>query len=146
MPHKLRKCRRNRGSRTCGYGKVGQHRDQGSKPNRKCGRHKHKWSYVIRYEPDYFSKRGFTSPRSLRQKGMTINVGRLEEIAGKLTIGKGESESQIDLGSLGYSKLLGAGKITRPINVRVASCSEAASEKVKGAGGAVLAEIEKEGE
>ena len=84
MPHRLRKSRKNRGTRTCGYGKVGQHRDQGAKPERKAGRHKHKWSYVIRYLPNYFGKRGFTSPKSLRQKVRIINVGKLEEIAANI--------------------------------------------------------------
>ena len=47
MPHKLRKIRKFRGSRTQGYGRIGQHRDSGSKGNRKVGRHKHLWSKVV---------------------------------------------------------------------------------------------------
>jgi len=73
MPHKLRKTRKMRGSRTVGYGRVGQHRDQGSKGYRKSGRHKAGWSWVQRYDPDYFGKDGFTSPKSLRQKVNVIN-------------------------------------------------------------------------
>ncbi|HDI42660.1 MAG TPA: 50S ribosomal protein L15, partial [Candidatus Bathyarchaeota archaeon] len=31
MPHRLRKTRKYRGSRVCGYGRVGQHRKSGVK-------------------------------------------------------------------------------------------------------------------
>jgi large subunit ribosomal protein L15 len=146
MPHRLRKSRKNRGSRTCGYGKVGQHRDQGAKPERKAGWHKHKWSYVIRYLPDYFGKRGFTSPKSLRQKVRIINVGKLEEIAANIPEAKEKENVFMDLDSLGYTKLLGTGEIRKPLTVKVAFCSKSASEKVKAAGGEILAEVEEKGE
>lgn len=144
MPHRLRKSRKNRGSRTCGYGKVGQHRDQGAKPERKCGRHKHKWSYVIRYEPNYFEKKGFTSPRSLRQSLKVVNVGKLDQMAGELPAEKGRYFLNLD--NLGYTKLLGTGKVTKPLAVKVASCSESASRKIKEAGGEVLAEAQEKEE
>ena len=146
MPHRLRKSRKNRGSRTCGYGKVGQHRDQGAKPERKAGWHKHKWSYVIRYLPNYFGKRGFTSPKSLRQKVRIINVGKLEEIAANIPEAKEKENVFVDLASLGYTKLLGTGEIRKPLTVKVAFCSKSASEKVKAAGGEILAEVEEKGE
>ena len=144
MPHRLGKSRKNRGSRTCGYGKVGQHRDQGSKPERKCGRHKHKWSYVQRYEPDYFDKRGFTCPRSLRRTGRVLNVRELDQIAAELPVENGKHS--VDLEALGYGKLLGTGKVTRALTVRVVSCSKSASQKIKDAGGEVLALTEEKGE
>jgi large subunit ribosomal protein L15 len=144
MPHRLRKSRKNRGSRTCGYGKVGQHRDQGAKPERKCGRHKHKWSYVIRYEPNYFEKKGFTSPKSLRQSLKVVNVGKLDQMAGELPAEK--DRYFLNLDNLGYTKLLGTGRVTKPLTVKVASCSESASRKIKEAGGEVLAEAQEKEE
>ena len=146
MPHKLRKTRKRRGSRTQGWGRVGQHRRTGSKGRRNPGRHKALWSYVIKYEPDYFGKHGFTSPKSLRQKTRVINVGTLEGMAGKFSVEKEEGKSFIDLESLGYTKLLGAGKITKRLTVKVASCSATAVEKVKKAGGQVLMEGQEAGE
>jgi large subunit ribosomal protein L15 len=142
MPHKLRKVRKKRGSRTHGYGRVGQHRCTGSKGFRKAGRHKAGWSYVLRYEPDYFGKRGFTSPKSLRQKANVINVGKLDEIAEKFSVEKEKGKSFIDLESLGYTKLLGTGKITKSLIVKVTSCSESAAEKIKNAGGQILMETQ----
>jgi len=146
MPHKLRKTRKNRGSRTQGYGRVGQHRDTGSKPNRKAGRHKHKWSYVLRYEPGYFGKQGFTSPKSLRQRINAVNVGRLDELAEKSAVENEKGKLFIDLESLGYNKLLGTGKITKPLSIKVSSCSKSAIEKVQQAGGQVLMETKEQGE
>jgi large subunit ribosomal protein L15 len=144
MPHRLRKSRKKRGSRTCGYGKVGQHRDQGSKPERKAGRHKHKWSYVLRYEPDYFSKTGFTSPRSLRRRVRVVNVGELDRMAKELSTREGKS--LLDLRVLGYDKLLGAGRVTKTLAVKVPSWSESASRKITAAGGEILEETEEKGE
>ena len=83
MPHKFRKIRKKRGSRTQGYGRVGQHRKSGSKGERKPGRHKHGWSYVLRYKPDYFKKKRFKSPKS-QKKNNIVNLKELEEIIVKL--------------------------------------------------------------
>jgi large subunit ribosomal protein L15 len=146
MPTRLRKSRKYRGSRTCGWGKVGQHRDQGAKPNRKAGRHKHKWSYVVKYEPDYFGRKGFTSPLSIRRKVKAINVGELDEMAQKLATRKEEDKLFIDLENLGYTKLLGGGRVTKPLTVKIAAFSESASQKVKDAGGEILAEATENGE
>ena len=145
MPQRLRKIRKKRGSRTHGYGRVGQHRCHGSKGYRKAGRHKAGWSYVLRYEPDYFGKKGFTSPKSLKQKVNVMNVGKLDEIASKFSTEKEEGKFFIDLESLGYTKLLGTGKVTKPLIVKVPSCSNSAAEKIKGAGGQILTEVQKHG-
>jgi len=143
MPHKLRKIRKQRGSRTHGWGRVGQHRAGGSRGGHgKAGFHKHKWSYVIKYEPDYFGKKGFTSPKSVRRKVNVINVGVLDEMAEKLSARKEKDKFFIDLESLGYTKLLGAGNVTKPLIVKVPSCSSSATEKVKEAGGQILIESE----
>jgi large subunit ribosomal protein L15 len=146
MPHKLRKIRKTRGSRTQGYGRVGQHRDHGSKGFRKVGRHKHLWSYVTTFEPDYFGKHGFTSRQSLKRQGNTINLQKLEEISGKFSVEKEEGKLSIDLTSLGYSKLLGTGQVSKALIVNVASCSKAASEKIKEAGGQILTKVQEPGE
>ena len=139
MPHKLRKIRKKRGSRTCGYGRVGQHRKSSSKSRRKVGRHKHGWSYVVKYEPDYFRRIGFTSPKSLIRQVNTINVGELEEIIYKVSPGGRRGKPLIDLTSMGYDKLLGKGEITRPVVVKVQSYSKRALEKIEEAGGEIIA-------
>ena len=141
MPQKLRKTRKMRGSRTHGYGQVGQHRKTGGKGRRKAGRHKAGWTYVIKHEPNYFGKRGFTSPQSLRHKTSIINVGQLEELADRLAEEQPEKKKEktvLDLNKLGYNKLLGMGNITSPLLVKIASHSENATKKIEKAGGQIL--------
>jgi large subunit ribosomal protein L15 len=144
LPHKLRKTRKKRGSRTCGYGQIGQHRKGGSKGERKAGRHKQGWTYVIKYEPEYFEKKGFTSLKERGRKINAINVGELDELVDKLAAeGKLERKGAkifLDLDKLGYDKLLGMGKITKPVLVKVASHSEAATKKIEEAAGQILKE------
>jgi large subunit ribosomal protein L15 len=134
MPHKLRKIRKFRGTRTIGYGRIGQHRDSGSKGGRKVGRHKHLWSWVVTHQPDYFGKSGFTSPKSLHSKVKTINLNKLNELTQTM---QGE-KAQINLTDLGYTKLLGTGKITKAMTIQVASYSKSAAEKIKEAGGEIV--------
>ncbi len=128
MPHKLRKIRKFRGSRTQGYGRIGQHRDSGSKGNRKVGRHKHLWSKIVTTEPNYFGKHGFHSPQALHKIERTINLSKLDQLA---------KAPQINLTEMGYTKLLGTGKLTKPLTIEVEYYSKSAAEKVKVAGGEI---------
>lgn len=147
MPTKDRKVRKQRGSRTHGWGQIGQHRAGGGRGGHgKAGLDKHKWTYVIKYDPTYWEKKGFVSTRTLGRKVSVINVGKLDDLADKL-----ESEKKLerknkkiflDLESLGYDKLLGTGEIIKPMLVKVASYSEAASRKLEEAGGQILKEKE----
>jgi large subunit ribosomal protein L15 len=134
MPHSLRRIRKTRGSRTQGYGRIGQHRDRGSSGYKKVGRHKHLWSWVTTYEPDYFNKSGFTSPQSLHRKNNAINLVKLAEISPVQEEGK----NIVDLTSLGYTKLLGMGTIKTALTIKVLACSKSAQEKVTAAGGEVI--------
>ena len=140
MPHKLRKHRKMRGSRTQGYGRVGQHRDSGSKGYRKVGRHKHLWSQVCNEKTPYFGKHGFHSPQAIHHKENVINLAKLEELT------RAQSEETINLTSLGYTKLLGTGKITKPITVTVTSASKSATQKITEAGGKIITEETQETE
>jgi large subunit ribosomal protein L15 len=108
------------------------------------GRHKHLWSYVTAHEPNYFGKKGFTSPQSLKRNENTINIKQLNDLTAK-TLGK-NGKTQINLTNLGYTKLLAAGKITKPFVITVASCSKTAAEKIEKAGGKVLTKNQENGE
>ncbi len=129
MPHKLRKIRKFRGSRTQGYGRIGQHRDSGSKGNRKVGRHKHLWSKIVTSDPNYFGKHGFTSPQSQTRIENTINLNKLDQLA---------KSPEINLTELGYTKLLGTGKITKALTIQVPAASKSAQHKVEEAGGKLV--------
>ena len=147
MPQKLRKTRKMRGSRTHGYGQIGQHRKGGGKGGRKASRHRcaraHKdgWTYIIKHEPNYYGTRGFTSPQSLHRKIRIINVGQLEELAEMLIteqqLEKRKKIAILDLNKLGYDKLLGMGNLTKPFTIKIASHSENAAKKIEKAGGKI---------
>jgi large subunit ribosomal protein L15 len=139
MPHKLRKHRKMRGSRTQGYGRIGQHRDSGSKGHRKVGRHKHLWSLVSNMDEKYFGKNGFHSPKAIHSKENAINLNKLIEITQP-------NQAEINLTEMGYTKLLGTGKITKALTITVAACSKTAMTKIEAAGGKVITETEEETE
>ena len=144
MPHKKRKVRKKRGSRTHGYGQVGQHRGGGQRGGKgKAGLRtsKHKWSFYVKNASTLFpEKRGFNPP--IRLAPRTINVGVLDEQVDKLLMDKqiinAEDGIAVNLNQLGYEKLLGAGKVTHPLIVSVAFSSKIAIEKIREAGGQVI--------
>jgi large subunit ribosomal protein L15 len=135
MPHKLRKIRKFRGTRTQGYGRIGQHRDSGSKGNRKVGRHKHLWSKIVTSEPNYFGKHGFHSPQAIHKIEKTINLQKVDQMA---------VSSDINLTELGYTKLLGSGKLTKALTIQVKEASKSAQQKVQNAGGKLILPIAEE--
>ena len=145
MPTKDRKVRRQRGSRTHGWGQVGQHRARGGRGGTgKAGLDKHKWTYVVKHDPTYWLKKGFVSARTLGKTVNIINVGKLDALADKLNsekkLERKDKKIILDLESLGYDKLLGTGEIVKPMLVKVASYSESASRKLEEAGGEILKE------
>ncbi len=135
MPTRLRKTRKTRGNRTLGWGRIGQHRKTGSRPYRKANRHKQGWSYVTTYEPDYFGKHGFTSRQSKTRNTNVIDIARLEQLAAKTP-----NDQIIDLTSMGYAKLLGTGKATKPLTIKIATASKTATQKITEAGGKLITE------
>ncbi len=138
-----KKSRYMRGSRTHGYGSIGQHRKSGSKGGRgAAGFHKHMWSWVVKYFPDWFGKHGFTRPVTITTEVRSINVGELNEIVKELEL-RGELKREndkyvVDLSTFGINKLLGRGKIERKVKVIVYSASEKAISKIEEAGGEVV--------
>ena len=141
MPHKKRKTRKERGSRTHGYGIVSQHRCGGQRGGRgKAGGHKHKWTHTVKYAPERFGKYGFEPPR--RREVRAINVGELEQQVSELITNKKAEKTEegirIDLDKLGYDKLLGRGQVTQPLIIQVKSHSTSVAKKIEKAGGKIL--------
>jgi len=138
-----KKSRSLRGWRTHGWGRVGQHRKSGGRGGRgHAGYHKHMWTWVIKYAPDWYGKHGFTQPPAIRPQIKAINLKELDSMIDKLAekglVEVKEDKYYIDLGKLGYNKLLGGGKISKPVVISVKMASEKAIEKVKAAGGEVI--------
>jgi len=104
----------------------------------KAGIHKHR---LIPFAPKFAGRTGFKPPSSLRKEPKTINVGELDELTRNLTANKKLTQEKgrttVNLVELGYSKLLGGGKVTQPLIVKVPSFSESAAKKIKEAGGEI---------
>ena len=142
MGTRNRKIRKLRGSRTHGWGISGQHRGGGMRGGHgKAGFFKHKWTYVLRYDLPRKGKHGFKS-LSKGRKLSAVNVRELDEIVDKLLAeGKAKEKGgkiKIDLSALGCEKLLGGGKISRPLEIKVMDCSDSAMKKVEEAGGSIV--------
>lgn len=126
-----KRSRKYRGTRTVGWGRVGQHRKAGSKGGvGRAGLHKHKWSWTVKYGKDVFGKHGFKRPWA--KPGKAITVEKLAELAAST------NKSEIDLTEYGYTKLIGSGNINFKIKVKTISASKLAVEKIKRAGGEVI--------
>jgi large subunit ribosomal protein L15 len=148
LPHKDRKVRKQRGSRTHGYGQIGQHRSGGGGRggHGKAGYDKHKWTYVIKHDPTYWEKKGFVSTKALGKEVNIINVGKLDDLVEKLDsekkLERKEKKIFLDLESLGYDKLLGTGNVSTSLLVKIPAYSEAAYRKLEEAGGEIVKEKE----
>ena len=140
MPHDLRRTRRYRGSRYCGWGQVGQHRKSGSRGGKGyAGGHKHFWIQTVKYNPNRYRRIGFVPPSSLRSLPATINVGELEDLAVKLMGAEAmKSGAELDLTEVGVGKLLGRGSISTALKIRVDSASASAKSKLEEAGGSIV--------
>jgi large subunit ribosomal protein L15 len=140
MPHKLRKVRKQRGSRYMGWGQVGQHRKAGMRGGKgRAGGRKHFWLRTVKYEPDRFLNIGFLPPSAKTPDPVTINVGELEDLARAVLTHYGvEGGNELDLTALGIDKLLGRGSIKVPLNIKVAEITSSAQEKIEEAGGSII--------
>ena len=140
MARRLRKARKMRGSRTHGWGRVTQHRDHGRLGGRgKAGWCKNKWTYVIRHGIEV-GKSGFKCPTGKGELN-TVNVGELGEIAERLLaqqkVREEEGKILLNLGEMGFQKLLGEGIVAKPLFVKVFQCSKSAAKKIEEAGGKI---------
>ncbi|MDI6708045.1 MAG: uL15m family ribosomal protein [Candidatus Thermoplasmatota archaeon] len=124
-----------RGSRTHGRGQKGG-RGKGKRGGcGMAGTHKHKYTWVLKYHPDYFGRRGFKRPQKVIKEKRTINLREISEE--NLAVKEEEGKLILDLKELGYDKLLGKGALNKPLTIIVPSASKQAVEKVKSAGGEV---------
>lgn len=137
MPvHRRKKAAKMRGSKTHGWGAMKKHRGAGNRGGRgMAGTGKRadtkKPTIINLYGNDYFGKRGFRRPQKVvklqkRQQKM-LNLEQLEKF----------DKQDINLTKLGYTKLLGKGKITKKYTITISSISKKAKEKIEKLGGII---------
>ncbi len=133
-----------RGSRTHGRGRKAG-RGAGLRGGRgNAGLHKHKWISVVKYCPDYFGHHGFKRPQSVVTDKITVNLSEVEQSLPLLAkdgfAAQKDGKWTVDLTKMGVDKLLGSGKISTPISIKVPEASAGALEKLKAAGGTIMKE------
>ncbi|MFX0013662.1 MAG: uL15 family ribosomal protein [Promethearchaeota archaeon] len=135
---KERKVRKQRGSRTYGYGRIsGGHRKGGSRGGKgNAGIKDH--HRIGRISDIILSKKGFTVPKASSSKS-SVNIGDIDDQLDLLiTNGIAKKEGavvKIDLAELGYSKVLGKGLVKHPFHIYAEKITSRAQEKIEAAGG-----------
>lgn len=133
MPRPEPRIRQMRGQGGAGYGGKKKHRGKGSHGGKGwAGSTKHKRSYVYKYAPHHFGYRGFKPPAAVLTEDVVINLDDVDKFAEK------SGKKEIDLSALGYTKLLGRGKLSRPLEIKVARASKGAAAAVKASGGKLI--------
>lgn len=128
MATRLRKTRRQRGSRYCGWGQVGQHRASGHKGGLGVsGQLKHHYSSMLKEDPDHFGHGSMHPPHSNDAKKWAA-VRDLDTLA---------KDGKVDLAGRGVEKLLGGGSVSGAYTVVVARSTSSARAKVEKAGGRI---------
>jgi len=154
-----RKIRKKRGTRTCGYGRVGQHRKTGQRAGRGKTTQwkKSKKTYYLKQkelgfpDPDWnMGKKGFKRPQDLTRiyKTNTLNIKDLDLKIDELVLENSATRTGntyiINLNDINVQKILGRGEINKKINISVNKASKQAIEKVEAAGGKITLLIETE--
>ncbi|GBE19102.1 50S ribosomal protein L15P [archaeon BMS3Abin16] len=104
-----------------------------------AGGHKGKWTWIVKYAPNYFGRHGFKVPVEAKNIYQSINIGILDEVIEVLVTegvaSKKAGAFEVDLTKTDYSKVLGSGKVTQKLVVTAESFSPRAVEKIEAAGG-----------
>lgn len=137
------KSRSKRGARTQGGGSSRNRRNSGNKGGvGEAGSHKHHWRKTKLNDPLHFGKHGFSRPSNLKEEVSIVNVGELDEYADELlNEGLAEKDGEeifIDASDLDFDKVLGGGKVTRPLKVKAEEFSDSAGGKLEEAGGSAV--------
>ncbi len=146
MIRRKKKVRKLRGSHTHGWGCKKKHRGGGSKGGKGMagtGKRKNtKWTWTIKYAPDHLGKRGFHRPKAVQYTPQVINLSDIDENL-QLFLDAGiayeeEGKIVVDTTQLGVDKVLGTGRLTKPLVIKAYYVTPKAEEKIKAVGGEVL--------
>ncbi len=154
-----KKIRKKRGTRTIGYGRVGQHRKTGQRAGRGTTTqwNKSMKSYYYKQKelgfPDSnwnLGCKGFNRPQDMTRiyQVNALNVKdldlKIEDLVQKKIATKSGNTFSINLNDINIQKILGRGEINKKINVSVDKASKQAIEKIEAAGGKVTILVETE--
>lgn len=87
---------------------------------------------MTKYEPEHFGKKGFKIPSEVAREIKSINLKDLDRIA------KEKNLEKINVLELGYEKVLGKGKLSKPLTIEAKFFSKQAIKKIEEAGGKAI--------
>lgn len=143
MIRRKRKINKMRGSRSIGGGCSKKRRGAGHKGGKgNAGAGKHHWTWTVKFDPDHFGKHGFKRPKKAIKKVNSVNLSFLNEKADYfLEKGLATKEGDsiiIDVTEIGYNKVLGGGKLAKPLTIKSPMFSSSAENKIQEAGGEAI--------
>ena len=145
MARKNRKIHKKRGSRTSGHGHHNKNRGSGNRGGfGMAGGNKGKWSWIVKYDPGHFGRRGFDVPLDVKNVYNSVNIGIIDESLTEL-VSEGVATKkgrgyEVDLTKTDFSKVLGKGKVNNVLSIKADAFSSVAVDKIEKAGGkAILA-------
>ena len=105
-----------------------------------AGLGKHKWIWMVKYDPLHYGGKGFTSHHFSRSRPV-ITLGQLESSISDLKdrgfISQTGEVLEIDLKTAGYGKLLGSGTFSLKARIVVPKATEKALSKISAIGSTV---------
>ncbi|WP_048149436.1 uL15m family ribosomal protein [Palaeococcus ferrophilus] len=145
MIRRKKKVRKLRGSHTHGWGCKKKHRGGGHKGGKGMAgtgkRSKAKWTWVIKYMPDHLGKRGFHRPKAVQREVVAVNLRFIDEHLDELmAIGYAyEEDGRVIVDTTQFAdKVLGTGRLSRPLIIKAYAFSPKAQERIEEAGGEAL--------
>ena len=131
-----------RGKRTFGNGTHKNRRGGGSRGGRgNAGTCKHHFVRSLQRGLT-FGKHGFKRPQTVVEDSTIVNVGEIDEAIEQLVIdGVAEKKGEafhIDLANIGIEKVLGSGRVTKPLFITAGEFSSVAKQKIDEAKGKAI--------
>jgi large subunit ribosomal protein L15 len=145
--NKRKKNSRQRASTTHGYGSKKKHRGHGSRGGTGLagtGKRADSKKPSFWQDTEYFGRHGFVNPSTIKPI-FPLNIVDIERkldsyLAEKLIVKEGDTYI-VDLGKLGFDKLLGDGRVSHKFKITAKFASGIAIEKIKEAGGSVTTTV-----
>jgi large subunit ribosomal protein L15 len=139
MRFKDKKNKRQRGSKTHGWGAMKKHRgagNRGGRGNAGSGKRGDAKKTLFQVKKVRSGKYGFHNPVS--RKIRAVNISDLDRMAISGKLKKEKDIYPVNLKAMGYDKLLGAGKPANRFRITAVSASQKAVSKIQEAGGEVI--------
>ena len=133
MKRKGRRKKRYLGQRSHGRGNTKNRRGSGNRGGRgMAGIDKHKWSWAMKYVPDYYGKHGFARPN----RPSPAKVVHLYEINHSAVLGQLEKKEGKHVFEF-KGKVLATGNVTLPLSIKALSWSKNLEKKLSKSGGEI---------